>query len=686
MKQVKVLFPFCLILIACGLLVTSLTTKTSEARSAEQTAQREQDLGKVFRKHDLIKLDTRAVAERVRRTGRVSLAASGRNYELVLMPNDLRARDYHAEGTIAGVRRSVESGPVHTYKGFVRGMENSHARFTIDDKSFEGMILTPDGNRFIESARNFSAAAEAGDFVMYDETDVIERGNLSCEATLDEKVDGMVSQVAPRVAGGALQRVIELATEADAPFVATFNNNLAATFGDILATMNQVEGIYQLQLGMTFSITYQHGWVGTDPYGTPASAALLLTSTAPGAVTFRSYWNANFPPTNPLFRRDLAHLWTGRFPTAGISVIGVVCNNPGAAYGLSGKVAPPFTNLQRYILTAHEIGHNFSATHAETVAGCANTIMIASASEQTALLFCDFSIGQILAHAAANPTCLSLRTSQTRFDFDGDAKADLSVFRPGGGFWYITSSENGGFSGQAFGAQGDVAAPEDYDGDGRTDIGVYRPSTGSWYLLQSRAGFAGVQFGTQGDVPVSQDYDGDDKADIAVYRPSTGAWYILNSNGNTVSSYFFGTQGDRPAPADFDGDGRADIAVFRPSAGAWYIQQSLLGFRAEAFGANGDRPVPADFDGDDKADLALFRPAEGGWYIQQSGAGFRGQLFGNGLDIPVVADYDGDRRADVAVWRTTEGNWYILNSSNGSFRGQNFGTAGDIPVPAAYVP
>jgi hypothetical protein len=41
----------------------------------------------------------------------------------------------------------------------------------------------------------------------------------------------------------------------------------------------------------------------------------------------------------------------------------------------------------------------------------------------------------------------------------------------------------------------------DYDGDGRADIAVFRPSTGVWYLLRSSAGFTGVQFGTANDIP-----------------------------------------------------------------------------------------------------------------------------------------------------------------------------------------
>jgi hypothetical protein len=41
----------------------------------------------------------------------------------------------------------------------------------------------------------------------------------------------------------------------------------------------------------------------------------------------------------------------------------------------------------------------------------------------------------------------------------------------------------------------------DYDGDGKADIAVFRPSTGIWYLLQTTSGFGAAQWGTSGDVP-----------------------------------------------------------------------------------------------------------------------------------------------------------------------------------------
>ncbi len=693
MKQARLVLPVFLILFVFSLLFTSITSGPSQARITDMPTGQDQGLRTVFRRHDLIKLDTASVAAQVRQTGRVSLSTGAKTFDLVLVPNDLRAKNYHAEVTGKdGVRRPFASGPVRTFKGYVRGMNDAHARFAIDDTTFQGMILTPDARYFIEPAQKFSAAAGAQDFVFYDERDVIGGANLSCETTLGEKVNATVEQFAPRAKDSrvAALRVIEIATEADFPFVSTFTNGAMGANQYIIEVINAIDAVYQLQLGLTFQITFQHAWEGQDPYGNPTSQAQFLINTTNG---FRGIWNTQFPLTNPLYKRDVAHMWTSRFPGFGLAVLRAICRVPTDAYSFSGILTvPPAVISQRYILSAHEIGHNLGADHfpdpqtvPTTPAGCEETIMITPGTPTTALRFCQFTLGQINTYLTVNSGCLSELATKTRFDFDLDAKADVAVFRQVGGFWYITSSQTGGFSGQAFGTQGDAIAPEDFDGDGRTDLAVFRPSTGSWYLMQSRAGFLGMQFGAQGDLPVSTDYDGDGKADIAVYRPSTGAWYISNSSNGSVSSYFFGVPGDLPAPGDFDGDARADIAVFRPSTGTWYIQQSRDGFRADPFGTAGDKAVPADYDGDDKADVAVFRASNGGWYIQQSTAGFRGQIFGNNQDLPVAADYDGDGKADVAVWRDTTGSWYILLSTDGSFRAQNFGIAGDVPIPAAYV-
>jgi murein DD-endopeptidase MepM/ murein hydrolase activator NlpD len=279
-----------------------------------------------------------------------------------------------------------------------------------------------------------------------------------------------------------------------------------------------------------------------------------------------------------------------------------------------------------------------------------------------------------------------VRTSLTGapFDFDGDGKTEVGVFRPSNGGWYNLLSSNGNASSQAFGLSTDQLAPADYDGDGRTDLGVYRGSAGTWYLQRSQLGFTGIAFGSNGDIPVPADYDGDGKADIAVFRPSTGIWYMQRSTAGFLAMQF-GANGDWPVPADYDGDGKADIAVYRDSAGAWYMQRSAAGFAGIAFGASGDKPVQGDYDGDGKADVAVFRPSTNVWYALRSTAGFSAVLFGANGDRPAPGDYDGDAKWDQAVFRPAGGNWYLMRSLAG-FTGVQFGANGDTPIPSSFVP
>jgi uncharacterized delta-60 repeat protein len=272
------------------------------------------------------------------------------------------------------------------------------------------------------------------------------------------------------------------------------------------------------------------------------------------------------------------------------------------------------------------------------------------------------------------------------FDFEGDGKSDISIFRPSVGEWWYQKSSNGGNAAFQFGNSNDKIVPADFTGDGRTDLAIWRPSTGEWFVLRSEDGsYYSFPFGTTGDIPAPADFDGDERADATVFRPSTGTWYILRASGETLIQGF-GQNGDIPVVADYDADGKADICIYRPPVGEWWINRSAAGLIVHQFGNSTDKPVQGDYTGDGKADVAIWRPASGEWFILRSeDSSYYSYPFGTNGDVPAPGDFDGDGRADTTIFRPNGSTWYVQRSTAGTLI-QNFGQNGDRPVQNAFVP
>lgn len=343
----------------------------------------------------------------------------------------------------------------------------------------------------------------------------------------------------------------------------------------------------------------------------------------------------------------------------------------------TGGILDPLNNVEHvWIPAGTPVGTPINVTVLATALNGDGTLGNADVTDQNfALVAYNFS------EAATNVNA--------PFDFTGDNRTDLSIYRAAQGEWWYTSTEAGGGSGALqFGSPTDTIVPGDFTGDGKADFAFWRPSTGEWFVLRSEnSTFFAFPFGTNGDIPAPGDFDNDGRTDAAVYRPGSTTWFILNSGGGTTIQQF-GLPTDLPAVADYDGDGKADIAIYRPngaSGGEWWISRSTGGVNAFQFGSATDKIVQGDYTGDGKADAAFWRPSTGQWFILRSeNSTFFAFPFGSNGDIPVPGDYDGDGRLDAAVFRPTSATWFVNRSTAGIYIA-GFGLPTDQPVPNAYV-
>jgi hypothetical protein len=355
-------------------------------------------LNSLLRKYQLVQIDRQKFKEQVRK-GSLTLQLPNRRLQVKdLEPNNLLHASYFAETSIGnGIRVPVSPISVNTYKGTIPESNNSTIRLTITEKGdVEGLFFQDKELYFIDSENRLDPNGNANRLVIYQADDVINNEQGSCGVPhvqgIKRAVEFLYSQA---VTAEATTREVELATEADYEYVtaaggATQANSLIASI------INQVEGIYTQELGISFNIVYQHTWATADDPYTSTAAGTMLTE-------FRNYWNSNFSN----IRRDLAHMWTGKDmdgSTVGIAYVGVVCRSASSSYGVSQRLTG---QVSRVGLTAHEIGHNFSASHV-TTSECTNTIMYPSLSSSLQLTFCQYSRDEINTHVTTYPSCLAL--------------------------------------------------------------------------------------------------------------------------------------------------------------------------------------------------------------------------------------------------------------------------------------
>lgn len=287
---------------------------------------------------------------------RLSVQVGEENWRFELTENSLIAPDYFV--TIAGKNGQtvLKEHTVKTFDGVMEG-RSGHISLTIDKDFINALISTGKEEYFIEQAWLFDPESSKDEVLIYNSRDAITDGTFTCGVTDLHRVDTESNdKLEERFVNQCL--VVQLAIASDALMYAKYGNSAVNVQNHNIAVMNNVAFNYRHEFIENIEYTIVTQYVSTDQANDPLSP--LTTSTDPNTVlpNFRTWGNNGGFGTS----YDLAQFWTDRDfdgSTVGLAYVGVVCNV--SRYHILQDFSASATSLR--VMTAHEIGHNFGASH-----------------------------------------------------------------------------------------------------------------------------------------------------------------------------------------------------------------------------------------------------------------------------------------------------------------------------------
>ena len=293
--------------------------------------------------------------------GAVSFQVSlgGVPLRLTLTPHEVRAPGFVLlEQTAVGLIEHPRP-PCVTYRGAVAGAPGARVAATVVDGAVEATIHLLVGvsdagpeTWVIQPVQRVDPSAGRSLHLVSRSRDAVPTSGFCGVSSSGIPGAGSATGVPDTTA------LCEIAIECDRDHYLANGSSVVQTQNDVTSILNQVDFLFDRDCSVNFTIT---------------TILVTTTSVYPGTYAtpllnqFQSQWNtvhAGIP-------RDVAHLFTARpftTPVSGLAFVGTVCS-PMIAYGLSETSFS--TNFSsRVALTAHELGHNFSANHCDSAPTC----------------------------------------------------------------------------------------------------------------------------------------------------------------------------------------------------------------------------------------------------------------------------------------------------------------------------
>ncbi len=279
----------------------------------------------------------------------------GERRTAVVEPHSLRADGFRiVELRRDGTEVELPLPAPTTFRGVVLGDPNAVVAVNLFEGQLTGVILTGSETWGIQPATEGIAWLPRNAHAVYRQ-DEIESRSIGCPTVAIEPHEhgadaGRLGSLGSASARNAPE-VAQIAAELE-PRFRNLWGGIPGAVNQASAILNAVDAIYARDVNVTFQVT---ALITREAgYSTNSSAVL---------GNMRSIWNARALD----IVRDVAHLFMGSTGsnTIGIAYTGSLCTN--SHYSVSWHTG---SLTSRTAVTAHELGHSFSALHCDNSAQC----------------------------------------------------------------------------------------------------------------------------------------------------------------------------------------------------------------------------------------------------------------------------------------------------------------------------